>query len=440
MRMRFRNKNRTGMSERYCRGGAVWILAFFLFVSTVFGNIAQVTVSKAETGGQQIRPETGQGGIQKEEMPEELGNLYARSAVLMDAKQMRVLISKEGSVMRPNASTTKIMTCILALEEGKMSDVVTVSQTAASQPRVHLGMREGEAFRLEDLLYSLMLESHNDSAVAVAEYLAGSVEAFAEKMNKKAGEIGCKKVHFVTPNGLDRSDEGGAHSISAEDLAKIMSYCIGKSPKAEEFLALTQTREYQFQDVKKTRSFTCRNHNLFLDMMEGALSGKTGFTGDSGYCYVGALEREGRTFVVALLGCGWPNNKNYKWQDTRKLMNYALEHYHYQKIRAEKGPDFVWVTDGIPEKGGLFEKARSETVFEEEPCCEVLLSDGEEVEMQMEIVQRLQAPVNKGEKIGVLRFLLDGEVLKECHLVAKKSVQKRSLKWTVLKMTEKYIR
>ena len=122
--------------------------------------------------------------------------LYARSAVLMDADSGRILFEKEGNAVRPMASTTKIMTCILALEEGKTDSEVKVSEEACRQPQVRLGVRKGENYRLKDLLYSLMLESHNDSAVLVAENVAGSVQEFAVEMNKKAKEIGCKDTHF----------------------------------------------------------------------------------------------------------------------------------------------------------------------------------------------------------------------------------------------------
>ena len=122
-------------------------------------------------------------------------NLYALSAVLMDGETGRVLYGKEAYKGRPNASTTKVMTCILALELAKGDDYVQVSGNAASQPQTRLGMREGQQFYLEDLLYSLMLKSHNDSAVAIAEHISGSVEAFAERMNEKAKELGCKDTH-----------------------------------------------------------------------------------------------------------------------------------------------------------------------------------------------------------------------------------------------------
>ena len=247
----------------------------------------------------------------------------------MDADSGRVLFGKDADVVRPMASTTKIMTCILALEYLRKhpDQTIEVSDQAASQPKVHLGMQKGEVFYIKDLLYSLMLESHNDSAVAVAEGIAGSVEEFAKEMNAKAAEIGCKNTHFITPNGLDAEDEGGVHSTTAEDLAKIMRYCIMTSGEKETFLEVTRTKEYQFQDADRKRTFSCHNHNAFLDMMDGALSGKTGFTAEAGYCYVGSLRQDDRTFIVALLACGWPDNKGYKWKDTRKLMEFGGGYY-----------------------------------------------------------------------------------------------------------------
>ena len=137
-------------------------------------------------------------------------------------------------------------------------------------------MVEGEQFYLEDLLYSLMLKSHNDTAVAIAEHIGGSVEGFAKMMNQKAQKLGCKDTHFVTPNGLDDKDEGGVHSTTARDLAMLMRYAI----QNETFRKITQTREYSFWDLDHKRQFQVSNANAFLDMMEGAISGKTGFTAD----------------------------------------------------------------------------------------------------------------------------------------------------------------
>ena len=165
--------------------------------------------------------------------------LYAQSAVLMDGESGRILFEKDGGEERPMASTTKIMTCILALETRNLNDIVTVSKEAARQPEVHLGMKEGDQFYMEDLLYSIMLESHNDSAWAVAEHISGTVDEFTSLMDQKAKKLGCNHTNFVTPNGLDGKDEDGIHHTTAKDLARIMRYCIMESPQKEAFLRIT---------------------------------------------------------------------------------------------------------------------------------------------------------------------------------------------------------
>lgn len=273
-------------------------------------------------------------------------NLYALSAVLMDGETGRVLYGKEAYKGRPNASTTKVMTCILALELAKGDDYVQVSGNAASQPQTRLGMREGQQFYLEDLLYSLMLKSHNDSAVAIAEHIGGSVEGFAEKMNEKAKELGCKDTHFVTPNGLDGEDEGGIHHTTARDLALIMAYAI----KNATFVHITQTRDYTFTDISGKKHYSVHNTNAFLDMETGVISGKTGFTGNAGYCYVCAVRQDERLFIVALLGCGWPGNKNYKWIDTKKLLSYGRENYQYMMLPELPQLPEIPVTEAAPGK------------------------------------------------------------------------------------------
>ena len=171
-------------------------------------------------------------------------SLYSMGAVLMDADSGRVLFSKNARESYAMASTTKIMTCILALELGEDDQIVTFSDTAAAQPDVQMNAKAGEQYYLKDLLHSVMLESHNDSAVAVAEAIAGDVESFVKLMDKKAEAIGCTKTNFVTPNGLDGTDESGDHCTTAEELAMILRYCITISSKAEEFINITGTSSY----------------------------------------------------------------------------------------------------------------------------------------------------------------------------------------------------
>ena len=248
-------------------------------------------------------------------------------------------------------------------------------------------------------------------------------------------------IHILATDGLDASDDKGEHSTTAEDLAKIMSYCILKSPQKETFLAITQKESYHFMDVDCRRSFSCNNHNAFLTMMDGALSGKTGFTGKAGYCYVGALESEGRTFVVALLGCGWPNNKGYKWADTKKLMTYGIENYELRE--AFSGKEMlrdVAVEDGVPESGKLFEKAHVPVKVEKmkNSPAEVLLHREEEIETVVELPEEIKAPVKRYEKLGTVRYVLNGEVLLQYPIVAQEEVRKIDFRWIFKKIGGHY--
>ena len=365
--------------------------------------------------------------------------LYAQSAVLMDADTGRILYAKNAEEQRPMASTTKIMTLILALENANPDDIVMISDYAASMPDVQLHLRAGEHYRLGDLLYSMMLESHNDSAVAIAEHVAGTVPAFAVLMNAKARDIGCYDTYFITPNGLDAEDSGGVHSTTAFDLARILRYCIMQSPKREEFLKITRTGAYSFSDVEGVRTFTVGNKNAFLHMMEGALTGKTGFTGNAGYCYVGALRQEERTFIVALLACGWPNNRSYKWSDTRKLMNYGLEHFTYRNVWQEPKLPELPVKNGIPDRGNLEEEARIRLrLSSEEPDLKLLLSEDEQVQVETHISQEVTAPVEPGTLLGSVRYLLDGQVVKVYTVEAAEDVEAVTLGWCLEKVLKRY--
>ena len=345
--------------------------------------------------------------VQAEEVAGEPKQLYALSACLMDADSGRVLFEKEGYVHRANASTTKIMTLILTLERSDLSETVTVSERAARQPDVQLNMNSGEEYRLEDLCYSLMLESHNDSAVAIAEHVGGSVEGFAALMNEKAAELGCEQTYFITPNGLDESDGTSFHGTSAVDLATIMSYCILRSPKAEKFLEITRTPSYSFQDLSGKRNFTCQNHNAFLQMMEGALSGKTGFTADAGYCYVGALERDGRTFVVALLGCGWPNHKTYKWKDCKTLFSYGIENYTYQACRQPPLRFEYAVVGGAADSGDPYELPVLQLEEENHEPVGLLCRLDEQIVREECLEPAKAAPIAQGERSGEVCYYLE---------------------------------
>ena len=396
--------------------------------------------------------------VSAQEKQENKLQLYAQSAVLMDAGSGRILYEKNAHQIMPMASTTKIMTCILALEYGNLEEYAVASSYAASMPKVKLGVQKGEYYKIKDLLYSLMLESHNDAAVVIAEHIGGSVEAFAGMMNRKAKDIGCKDTFFITPNGLDATAtaEDGVvktHSTTASDLAAIMSYCIMESPKKEEFLGITRTANYQLSAYKETngsfvsngRNFSCYNHNAFLGMMEGALSGKTGFTNNAGYCYVGALERDGRTYVVALLACGWPNNKSYKWSDTKTLMGYGLEHYiskAFEDVKVEESSlKQVRVINGQTKNIGEIAYTPVKIVPGNDggKITDILMRENEEIEVVCRQEEVLVAPVKAGVMVGEICYRVDGKDYIVEKIVTLQDVAAIDLKWCVEQILKVYL-
>ncbi|MGN0400861.1 MAG: D-alanyl-D-alanine carboxypeptidase family protein [Acetatifactor sp.] len=411
--------------------------------------------------------------------PEEL-TLYATAAVLMDADSGRVLYGKKENIPMAMASTTKVLTCIVVLENTMPEEELTVSAYAASMPKVKLYIQKGEKYTVGDLLYSLMLESHNDSAVALAEYVGKNylekelaekpteqytpeesrkaVSAFARLMNEKAVELGCENSWFITPNGLDATQEftlpdgtvlQKEHCTTAKELAQILSYCIGKSPKSKEFLEITRAGNHCF--TANGRSFSCVNHNAFLSMMEGALSGKTGFTNKAGYCYVGSLKRDGRTFVVALLACGWPGNKGYKWSDTRKLMQYGIDHYFYRDFLEEENAFDERLLEPVPVKNGrvglLGSTAYTDIALEEgllkgnteRKCDGVLMRQEEKVAVSYSWKKELIAPVTGGMEIGRVTYSVDGRVYRTEKIVTTEEVDAIDFSWCLTEIMDRFL-
>ena len=351
-----------------------------------------------------------------------LSKLYARYALLMDATNRRVLFEKSGYEKVPMASTTKIMTLLVTLENANLDDLVTVSDYAASMPDVQLNMKKDEQYRLGDLVYSLMLESHNDTAVAIAEHVGGSVEGFAAMMNEKAKELGAYDTNFVTPNGLDEEN----HYTTAYDLALISSYAI----ENETFLSIIQTPSYTFHEQTTGKSFTVNNKDRFLTSYEGAIGIKTGFTGNAGYCFVGAVNREDKHFVSVVLACGWPPHKTYKWKDTTNLMNYGVKEYDLKEIlAADTSFQQIPVIDSI-ENAPITPYTKDSV--------SLLLREGENVSFDVKLPKRLQAPVKKEQTIGEITIKINDEIYKIIPLYSKEKRTKITYEYVLRNILSQY--
>ncbi len=372
--------------------------------------------------------------------------LYSKYSVLIDADSGRILSGSNETTAVSMASTTKIMTLIIALENCDKNFIATASAYAASMPDVQLNAVTGEQFVLNELYYSLMLESHNDSAVIIAENAAyyllcknpalrsetpfisnynydssflseidreqseKLVYIFTDLMNEKADDILLSDTYYITPNGLDAEDNYSFHHTTAYDLAKTMAYCINN----DEFLRITQTVSKTFSDTTGKHTYQLNNKNRLLNPENGVISGKTGFTNKAGYCYVCAYKDNDRTLCIALLACGWPPNKNYKWSDARYLIALGKQ-YNRQKYFNNEYTFYIPVSKG---KYDFCELIPDSAV-------EFLACDDDSVNIQIDIPEMLPAPVNSSQIYGTINIYVNNEPFRSISLKAKQSIPKK---------------
>lgn len=341
--------------------------------------------------------------------------LYAASACLTEASSGRILYEKNAFSPLPMASTTKIMTCIIALENSSKDDIVSVSKYASGMPDVQLNMNQGEQYKMGDLLYSLMLESHNDTAVAIAEHVGGSVEGFAKLMNEKASSIGCTDTKFVTPNGLDAD----GHHTTAHDLCMIASYAVNN----QDFIEIINTQSHKFSDVSGKRSFTINNKDLFLSAYDGALGIKTGFTGKAGYCFVGAARRNNMLLISSVLASGWPPNKSYKWADTKQLMDYGFSSYTLKSIIDN---DITLNPLSIIDNDGTCPCHIKSIPLSVNISSVYPLKNDDTVKILIDLPEYICPPVNEGDVLGKISLCINDSVINEQPITSTLTVEKYS--------------
>ena len=317
----------------------------------------------------------------------------AKVACLMDYESGRVLFSHNDTQQVPMASTTKILTAIVAIENGNLDDIVTVSKNAADTWGSDIKLKAGEQMTLRQLLYGLMLNSGNDAAVAIAEHVGGSVEGFAEMMNKKAAEIGAVNSHFVTPHGLDVS----GHYTTGRDLAEITRYALHNKV----FSQIVGTKTISIPGR------TLHNTNELLGYLEGADGVKTGYTGLAGRCLVASATRNGRRYIAVALGCVTTQDRT---QTCTELLNYAFDNYKTKELFPK----------GLPLAKIKVEKGKSDyvQVFTDKEGISVPVTDKEfdKVQVKMDYPAQLEAPVSNGMNVGTAYVMIDGNVIAKYRL------------------------
>lgn len=317
----------------------------------------------------------------------------AASAILMDVDSGRVLYEQNADAKMLIASTTKIMTALVAVRDGNLSDTVTVSREAAYTEGSSMYLKEGEELTLETLLYGLMLCSGNDAAVAVAEHVGGSVQGFVKRMNETARELGMDRSSFANPNGLD--DE--KHYSTARDMAVLACAAL----ENETVLRIASTRSITIGGRTMT------NHNKLLSMMDGCLGLKTGYTRAAGRTLVSCAERNGQRLAAVTLQDG------NDWADHQSLFEYGFSAYPAQRpaiLGRELGRAAVagGMSDSVPLVAA--------------DSFSWPLAEGERLETSLELFRDLSAPVTAGTRAGQAVFTLNGQEVGRVDLLCGKTV------------------
>lgn len=306
-----------------------------------------------------------------------------------------VLFEKNSREVLPVASTTKIMTALLAFESGCENAPVTVTPDMVNVEGSSMGLRAGEILTLGDIARGMMMASGNDGANAIALYLSDSTEAFAEKMNARAAELNMTQTHFVTPSGLDA--EG--HSSTAYDMALLAAEAMRNKDFAE---AVGQT-EISVPFISPEKTVQYENHNRLLKLYPGCTGIKTGFTKKAGRCLVSSAERDGAQLICVTL------NAPDDWNDHMNLYDYGFAQIGERTYTA----DFKTVS--LPVVGG--EKESISLVIQTQESA--VLPKDVAVTAEYVLPRFVYAPIKQGDALGCVRYSVNGKILKEIPLIAK---------------------
>ena len=331
-----------------------------------------------------------------------------KSAILMEADTGTVLYESSADNALPPASVTKVMTLLLvmeAIEAGKISysDNVRASANACSMGGSQIYLEENEEMSVEDLLKSVVIASANDAAVALAEYVSGTEEAFVARMNERAMELGMKNTHFENTNGLDDSVEN--HVTSARDIA-IMSRELIKYPRITEFSSI-------WMDTIRNGQFGLTNTNRLIRFYKGATGLKTGSTSKAGFCISATAERDGMTLICVIMGAPSRDIRNAA---ATSLLDWGFSNYGLYTVEGGNISD-------IPVLKGVKESVEAQY----SGFSQILEKNGKKnVEKIVELPDALTAPIKKGEVVGKVLYKLDGKEVGKSDIIASQNVEKIS--------------
>lgn len=341
--------------------------------------------------------------------------LNSRAAVIYDRKSKKIIWGKKENEKRPMASTTKIMTAIVVLENANLSDTVTVSKKSAGTGGSRLGLKVGDKITVNNLLYGLLMVSGNDAAVALAEYVGGSVEGFADKMNQKAKELGLENTHFVTPHGLDMAD----HYTTALELAEMADYAMNN----EKFAQIVNTKNITISINGRSKSL--KNTNELLGNLNGVNGVKTGFTNGANRCLVTSVNRDGMNIITVVLGA---DTKKDRTNDSVKLIEYAYKNYtiyNLENIINEKYQEWK----NINEKRINIVQGKNETIITKLDKIDnyyipIKKQDIDNVKVEIYSLKEMEAPIYENDYIGKLIVYNGEEKIEELCIRSNVSIER----------------
>ena len=339
----------------------------------------------------------------------------AAGAVLMDVDTTRVLAASNAHQKLPMASTTKVMTALLAVEHGDLDRLVTVPEEAYGIEGSSMYLNNGEKLSLRDLVYGLMLVSGKDAAVTIAKHVGGSVEGFIRMMNSRARELGCANTNFVTPNGLPDPD----HYTTAYDLGLISAAAM-KNKDFREIVA-AQYHQTTTGDIKRT----LKNKNKILWQYEGGNGVKTGFTKSAGRCLVFSAQRDGHTIVGVVL------NAPDMWNDAISYLDSGFSSYEWKEmVQSGETIQEVQVLHGM--------KNSFSAVAKRAILLPVAIKEGQQPQLRVQCIQQMEAPVLAGQAVGTLEAWLDGRMLASTPLVAQETVLRKEYPYYVWQLIQQW--
>ena len=341
--------------------------------------------------------------------------LSAQGAILMDAKTGQVLYERNMNKKLAPASTTKIMTAIIAIESGRLDETTRVSAHAAATAGSSLNLYPGQIITLHELVTGLLLRSGNDAAVAIAEHLAGSVDAFVEMMNKKARSLGAIHTQFRNPHGLSAPN----HLSTAFDLALMARYAL-LHPTFSQIVSTKETNIEWLDRKGQNHDRNIRNTNKLLWMLSDADGVKTGTTNMAGPCLVSSATRDNQRLIAVVL------HDHARWYDSMQLLKYGFEQYELYEY-AEDGAVFA----AVPIENGMTDMV--DALVAGAGSLVVTASDYPAVTVEVDLPEKIKAPVYQGQKIGEIVFYVQEKAVKTVDLVAGSAVEENTISKILLR-------